>query len=178
MQQSSHKLDAVGIRFDAAGLVANAGLILPATLGDRLGVRGLIDEHVHLGKVAGAANPGLKAMTVVASVLAGGDHIEDVNALRSGGTTAVLGLHPAAASTVGTFLRAFTSGHARQLDAVIEEMFQRAWALGARPNDQVIKVDLDASLIETFGLQKQGGIKFSSTHPRLPPAIRGDCGQR
>lgn len=166
MQQSSHKLDSVGIRFDAAGLVANAGLILPATLGDRLGVRGLIDEHVHLGKVAGAANPGQKAMTVVASLLAGGDHIDDVNVLRSGGTTAVLGLHPAAASTVGTFLRAFTSGHARQLDAVIEDMFQRAWALGARPGDEVVKVDLDASLIETFGLQKQGGIKFSYQHTR------------
>lgn len=45
MRQSSHKLDSVGIRFDAVGLVTNAGLILPATLGDRLGVRGLIDEH-------------------------------------------------------------------------------------------------------------------------------------
>lgn len=166
MKQSSHKLDSVGIRFDAVGLVTNAGLILPATLGDRLGVRGLIDEHVHLGKVGGAANPGQKAMTVVASLLAGGDHIDDVNALRSGGTAAVLGLDPAAASTVGTFLRAFTGGHARQLDAVIEDMFQRAWDLGARPCDEVVKVDLDASLIETFGLQKQGGIKFSYQHTR------------
>ena len=166
MKQSSHKLDSVGIRFDAVGLVTNAGLILPATFGDRLGVRGLIDEHVHLGKVVGAANPGQKAMTVVASLLAGGDHIDDVNALRSGGTAAVLGLDPAAASTVGTFLRAFTGGHARQLDAVIEDMFQRAWDLGARPCDEVVKVDLDASLIETFGLQKQGGIKFSYQHTR------------
>lgn len=166
MKQSSHKLDSVGIRFDAAGMVANAGLILPATLGERLGVGGLIDEHVHLGKVAGAANPGQKAMTMVASLLAGGDHIDDVNALRSGGTAAVLGLQPAAASTVGTFLRAFSSGHARQLDAVIDDMFQRAWDLGARPCDELVKVDLDASLIETFGLQKQGGIKFSYQHTR------------
>src|SRR5579859_6403354 len=152
MKQSSHKLDSVGIRFDAAGLVANAGLILPATLGDRLGVKDLVDEHVHLGKVAGAANPGQKAMTVVASLLAGGDQIDDVNGLRSvgEGTAAVLGVQPAAASTVGTFLRAFTSGHARQLDAVIEKMFQRAWALGAGAQEEVIKLDLDSSLIETF----------------------------
>lgn len=166
MKQSSHKLDSIGIRFDAAGMVANAGLILPATLGERLGVGDLIDEHVHLGKVAGAANPGQKAMTVVASLLAGGDHIDDVNALRSGGPAAVLGLQPAAASTVGTFLRAFSSGHARQLDAVIDDMFQRAWDLGARPCAELVKVDLDASLIETFGLQKQGGAKFSYQHTR------------
>src|SRR5579859_1181272 len=168
MKQSSHKLDCIGVRFDAQGLVSNAGLILPATLADRLGVKSLIDEHVHLGQVAGAAHPGQKAMTVVASLLAGGDHIDDVNALRSvgDGSAAILGLHPAAASTVGTFLRAFTHGHARQLDAVIQETFWRAWALGARPNQEVITVDLDSSLIETFGLQKQGGIKFSYQHTR------------
>jgi hypothetical protein len=64
---SSHTLD---IRFDAQGLVANAGLVLPATLAQRLGLRELLCQHVHLGKVAGAANPDLKAMTAIASLLA------------------------------------------------------------------------------------------------------------
>ncbi len=73
MKHSSHKLDSVGVRFDGQGLVTNAGLILPATLADRLGVKRLVDEHVHLGKVAGAANPGQKAMTALVALSADPD---------------------------------------------------------------------------------------------------------
>jgi hypothetical protein len=51
----------VPVSFDAKGLVANAGLLLPATLGERLGLPELLRQHVHLGKVAGAANPDVKA---------------------------------------------------------------------------------------------------------------------
>jgi hypothetical protein len=54
-------------------LVANAGLVLPATLAQRLGLPELLRQHVHLGKVAGAANPDVKAMTAIASLLAGGE---------------------------------------------------------------------------------------------------------
>jgi hypothetical protein len=119
------------VRFDAKGLVANAGLVLPATLGERLSLPELLRQHVHLGKVAGAANPDVKSLTLVASLLAGGECVEDVNVLRAGRVCAeVLGVKPAAASTVGTFLRAFTSGHARQLDAVQEDLHRRAWAVG------------------------------------------------
>jgi hypothetical protein len=100
-------------------LVANAGLVLPATLARHLGLPDLLRRHVRLGKVEGAANPDVKGMTVVASLLAGGEWIDDVNALRAGRVgQEVLGVAPAAASTVGTFLRAFTAGHVRQLDAV------------------------------------------------------------
>jgi hypothetical protein len=117
---SSHIVE---VRFDARGLVANAGLILPTTLAQRLGLPGLLRQHIHLGKVAGAANPDRKAMTAIASLLAGGEYVDDVNALRVGRLGAdILGVTPAAASTVGTFLRAFTSGHARQLDAVQEDL--------------------------------------------------------
>jgi hypothetical protein len=95
----------------ARGLVANAGLVLPATLGERLGLPELLRQHVHLGKVAGGANPDRKALTLIASLLAGGECVDDVNALRAGRVGAeVLGVSPPAASTVGTFLRAFTSG--------------------------------------------------------------------
>jgi hypothetical protein len=119
-------------RFDAKGLVANAGLILPATLAQRLGLPELLREHVHLGKVAGAANPNRKAITVIASLLAGSEHVDDINALRAGGAGVVeiLGVAPAAVSTVGNFLRAFTSGQARQLDAVQEDLHQRAGRRG------------------------------------------------
>lgn len=103
---------------------------------------------------------------MVATMIAGGDHIDDVNALRNGRTQAVLGHRVAAASTVGTFLRAFSHGHVRQLDAVIEDSFQRAWELGARPDQEVVKLDLDSSLIETYGFKKQGGNRGSPTCTR------------
>jgi hypothetical protein len=166
VKTSSHSLDSVVAAFDASGLVADAGLLLPATLAEHLGMPQLIDRHVQLGKNPGAAKPGRKAMTVVASVLAGGDCIDDVDALRAGGTGGVLGHHPAAASTVGTFLRAFSAGHARQLDAVIEDALQRAWDAGARPRDEVLKIDLDSSVLETYGLKKQGGSEFTYLRTR------------
>jgi hypothetical protein len=58
---------------------------------------------------------------------------------------------------LGTFLRAFTAGHARQLDAVSEDVLSRAWDLGARPTGAATKIDLDSSIVETYGLHKQGG---------------------
>ena len=164
MTASSHSLD---IRFDARGLIAQAGLVLPATLAQRLGLPELLRHHVHLGKVAGAAHPDVKAMTAIASLLAGGEYVNDVNVLRSGGMVAeILGVAPAAASTVGSFLRAFTPGHARQLDAVQEDLHQRAWAAGARLGEKTVKLDLDSTLIETYGLQKQGGKHFTYLHTR------------
>ncbi len=91
MQTSSHTLDRLDVSFDDDHLVASAGLLLPATLGQRLGLKELFDSHVDLGSAPGRANVGHKAMTVVHSLLAGGDSIEDCDALRAGGTGAVLG---------------------------------------------------------------------------------------
>lgn len=164
MNASSHTLD---VRFDAKGLVANAGLLLPANLAQRLGLPDLLRRHVRLGQADGAANPDVKGMTVIASLLAGGEWMDDVNALRAGRVgREVLGVAPAAASTVGTFLRGFTAGHVRQLDAVQEDLHQRAWDAGARPGGTTLKLDLDSTVIETFGLQKQGGKHFSYLHSR------------
>ena len=70
--------------------MANAGLILPATLALRLGLRELVDRHLDLGGAPGRANTGDKIMTLVASALAGGDCIDDADALRAGGTAGVL----------------------------------------------------------------------------------------
>lgn len=163
--KSSHNLTRLAIDFDAPSLVANAGLLLPATLAERLGLRGLVDQHVKLS-AAGAPNAGRKALTVIASLLVGGDCIDDVDVLRKANAQAVLGHQVAAPSTVGTFLRSFTAGHARQLDAVMEDLLQRAWAAGAGPEQMRITVDLDSSVLETYGLQKQGGSGFTYTHVR------------
>ncbi|MGH9187127.1 MAG: IS1380 family transposase, partial [Acidimicrobiales bacterium] len=65
-----------------------------------------------------------------------------------------------------TFLRSFTWGHARQLDKVAGELLRRAWAVGAGPADSPVTIDVDSSIHETYGLQKQGGAKFTHTKVR------------
>lgn len=77
------------------------GFSLPAALAQRLGLRQLIDQRVRLGRGPGAANAGQKTMTVIASILAGGDCISDADALRDGNAAAVLGCDVAAPSMLG-----------------------------------------------------------------------------
>ncbi|MDP9210044.1 MAG: IS1380 family transposase, partial [Actinomycetota bacterium] len=113
-------LDQVDVVFDDEHAVASAGLLLPATLAERLGLEQAADQLVDLGDRPGAAHPGRKILTVVHGLLAGGDCIDDVEVLRTGATSKVLGHRVMAASTVGTFLRAFTFGHVRQLDRLAE----------------------------------------------------------
>ena len=86
-----NKPDRIRILFDDHRLVANAGLLLPATLARHLGLRELVDHHLDLGGAPGRANTGDKMLTLVASALAGGDCIDDADALRDGGTVGVLG---------------------------------------------------------------------------------------
>ncbi len=164
--RSSHSLDAVALTFDDERLVADAGLILPATLAQHLGLRELFDDHVDLGDAAGHANVGHKAMTLIHSALAGGDSIDDADALRAGSTQGVLGHAVLAPSTLGTFLRSFTWGHARQLDKVSAQLLGRAFAAGAGPGDDPVTIDVDSSICETYGLKKQGGTKFTYNHVR------------
>ena len=115
--------------------MANAGLILPATLALHLGLPQLVQQRLDLGNALGRANPGDKVMTVVASALAGGDCIDDADVLRTGGTAGVIGCVVKAPSTLGTFLRSFRWGQVRQLDRVSRELLARAWAAGTGPGD-------------------------------------------
>ena len=93
--------DRIQITFDDHRLVANAGLILPATLAWRLGLPQLVDRRLDLGHATGRANTGDKMMTLVASALAGGDCIDDADALRIGRTACALGCVVKAPSTLG-----------------------------------------------------------------------------
>ena len=97
----------------------------------RLGLGELVDHHVDLGGAPGRANGGDKVLTLVASALAGGDCIDDADALRTGRSAQVLGCAVKAPSTLGTFLRIFRWGHVRQLDRVSREVLAQAWAAGA-----------------------------------------------
>ena len=83
--------DRIQISFDDHRLVANAGLILPVTLAQHLGLRELVQQRLDLGNAPGRANTGDKMMTLVASALAGGDCIDDADVLRTGGTACTLG---------------------------------------------------------------------------------------
>ena len=77
--------DRIRIVFDDHRLVANAGLLLPVTPAQHLGLRELVDYHLDLGSAPGRANTGDKMMTLLASALAGGDCIDYADALRAGG---------------------------------------------------------------------------------------------
>ena len=164
--RSSHSLDRLDTAFDDDRLVADAGLLLPATLAHHLGLRELVNEHLDLGRAAGRANVGDKLLTLVMSALAGGDCIDDAAALRAGGTGRVLGFTVKAASTLGTFLRSFRWGHVRQLDRISRELLARAWAAGAGPGDAPFTIDLDSTICETYGLAKDGARHHTYTHVR------------
>lgn len=165
MRSSWHSLDGLAVTFDDDHAVANAGLVLPATLAQHLGMKDLFDEYVDLGDAPGRANVGLKAMTLIHSALAGGDCIDDTDRMRVAETPSVLGHAVRAPSTLGTFLRSFTWGHVRQLERVQDELLVRAWAAGAGPGDDPVRVDVDSTICETYGLQKQGA-KFGYTKVR------------
>jgi hypothetical protein len=175
----SHVIDRIEATFDDANLVANAGLLLSATLADRLGLEGLIDETVKLSGRIGGAHPGCKVLTLVHSMIAGGSHIDHVDVLRSGATGSVLGHTVMAPSTIGTFLRAFSFGHVRQLEAVNGRAIERAWAAGGGPGGQALVIDIDSTICEVAGKAK-GGAGYGYTkklgyHPIL--ATRADTGE-
>ena len=167
--------DRIQIAFDDHRLVNNAGLILPAILAQHLGLPQLVDRYLDLGRAPGRANTGDKIMTLVASALAGGDCIDDADALRAGRTSSVLGCMVKAPSTLGTFLRSFRWGHVRQLDRVSRELLARSWAAGAGPGDGPLTIDLDSTICETYGLAKEGARHHGYTgqrgyHPLLAVA--------
>jgi hypothetical protein len=175
----SHAIDRVEVMFDDPTLVANAGLALPATLMARLGLESLINSTVRLVGRAGGALPGRKVLTLVATILAGGSHIDHADMLRAGATRRVLGFRVMAPSTLGTFLRAFTFGHVRQLDKVLGEALRRAWRAGAGPGGSAVTIDLDSTICEVHGHKKQGAAygytRVLGYHPLL--ATRADTGE-
>ncbi|MEM9614503.1 MAG: IS1380 family transposase [Actinomycetota bacterium] len=172
MSLSSRNLDRIETTFDHEGLVANAGLIVASTLMARLGLEALLDRWVRTG----SANPGRKVLTVVAAMMAGATHIDHVNLLRAGATQRVLGFTVAAPSTVGTFLRSFTFGHIRQLDAVLSRTLARAWYLGAGPGADPLVIDLDSTICEVHGKQKQGAAYGYSKHLGYHPLLATRAG--
>ena len=178
MIRVSHALDRIEVSFDDPNLVANAGLLLTGTLAARLDLEALIDATVKLGGRVGGARPGRKVLTLVHAMIAGGTHIDHADMLRAGSTAAVLGHRVMAPSTIGTFLRSFTFGHGRQLEAVNGHALERAWTVGVAPIGGLV-IDIDSTICAVDGKLKQGaGYGYTHElgyHPIL--ATRADSGE-
>ena len=149
----SHNVSAV---FDDPNLVSCAGLAPVLALAGQAGLARLVGQHLKIAK-AGGVNPHLKVTCLVAGMIAGADSIEDMDLLCHGGM-ARLFTGVRAPSTLGTFLRSFTFGHVRQLDAVASRLLVNL--AGYSPllagADQVAYVDVDDTVRATFGYAKQG----------------------
>jgi Transposase DDE domain group 1 len=152
----SHARRAISVRFDDPNLVSCAGLVPVMALADRCGLARLLTERLTI-TAKGGANAAAKVLALVAGMVAGADSIDDMDLLRHGGMARLFaGIR--APSTLGTFLRCFTFGHVRQLDAVAAGLLTRlAAATPVLPDaDQLVFVDLDDTVRQTYGYAKQG----------------------
>ena len=157
--QSSHAVAAVRAAFDESNLVADAGLVPLVRLAERTGLPGMVAARLRIDGAgnSGGANPGAKAMTLVAAMCAGADSIDDVDRLRHGAMDRLFtGVR--APSTLGTFLRSFTHGHNRQLHRVHRDFLAHlARAAPLLPGaDQVAFIDIDPTHRRVYGRAKQG----------------------
>jgi hypothetical protein len=158
--QVSHRFASDSAVFDDDNLVSCAGLVPVMTLAEQAGLSRLLDEKVRITDPrirSGAANPAPKLVTLIAAMCAGADCIDDADIVRSGGMKTLFG-GVYAPSTIGTLLREFTFGHARQLESVLREHLA---GLGERVDllpgaDVRAFVDIDSLLRPVYGHHKQG----------------------
>ena len=152
----SHGFRAMSVRFDDPNLVSCAGLAAVLALATRCGLDTLLSDRVRIA-ATGGVNAAAKLSSLIAGMVAGADSIADMDLLRHGGMSRVF-TEVRAPSTLGTFLRLFTFGHVRQLDAVAARLLARLAAatpiLGGA--DRQVFVDLDGTIGRTFGYAKQG----------------------
>jgi hypothetical protein len=152
----SHARRAISVRFDDPNLVSCAGLVPVMALAERCGLTHLLVEHVKIA-VKGGVNAAVKIRAVIAGMVCGADSIDDLDLLRHGGMPRLFD-QIRAPSTLGTFLRLFTFGHVRQLDAVAARLLAAlARAVPLLPGaDRFVLVDIDDTVRQTFGYAKQG----------------------
>lgn len=153
--QPCHTPRATSAVFDDPNLVSSAGLVPVVALARAAGLTALAAEHLSVPTDKGA-NAGLKVTSLVAGMVAGADSIDDMAVLRHGAMGKVFA-NAYAPSTLGSFLRAFTFGHVRQLDAVASRFLTNLCdrAPLTAPGERLL-VDLDDTIIEVHGYTKQG----------------------
>jgi hypothetical protein len=146
--------------FDDGNLVSCAGLVPVMTLAQQTGLRRLLGEKVRIVAPrikSGSANLAPKLATLIAGMCVGADCIDDIDVLRSGGMRTLFdGVY--APSTVGTLLREFTFGHARQLESVLREHLVALceWVELLPGADEQVFIDIDSLLRPVYGHAKQG----------------------
>ena len=155
----SHTLSATSAVFDDPNLVSSGGLVPVLALAESAGLGALADEHLSVPTDKGA-NAGLKVSSLVSGMVAGADSIDDMALLRHGGMGRIFA-HAYAPSTLGSFLRAFTFGHVRQLDAVATRFLlglaeHTPLVVGLNDPDGYVLVDIDDTIVEVHGYTKQG----------------------
>jgi hypothetical protein len=154
--QLSHTRPVGSATFDDPNLVSCAGLVPIVALAHQCGLAALADEHLNLPTDKGA-NAGAKVSALVAGMVAGADSIDDMGLLRHGAMGTPFD-RPYAPSTLGSFLREFTFGHVRQLDAVATRLLtglcERTPLVAGI--DGPVLVDIDDTIIEVHGPGKQG----------------------
>lgn len=158
--QVSHRFAADSAVFDEDNLVSCAGLVPVMALAEQAGLSALLADKIHIAEPrikSGSANPAPKLATLIAGMCAGADYIDDVDLIRAGGMKSLFE-RVYAPSTVGTLLREFTFGHARQLDSVLAEhlggLCERVDLL---PGAQVRSfIDIDSLVRPVYGHHKQG----------------------
>ena len=156
----SHRFTAGSARFDEDNLVSDAGLVPLLGLAEQTRLPQIIAEKVSIKTSrikSGAANPAPKLMDVIAGMCAGADSIDDLDVLRAGGMPILFdGVY--APSTLGTLLREFSFGHARQLESVLREhlaALAECTELLVGIDEQVF-IDIDSLLRPVYGHAKQG----------------------
>jgi len=150
--QLSHARWQISARFDDPNLVSCAGLVAVSALAARVGLPRLLERLT-----VPAPNAATKLIAVVLGMVAGADSITDLDLLRHGGMRRLFaGVR--APSTLGTFLRTFTFGHVRQLDAVAARLLPALcrWVPMLPAADQLAYLDVDDTVRETHGYAKQG----------------------
>ncbi len=155
--QLSHTLRTGSAVFDDPNLVSAAGLVPLLKLAERAGLQMLADQHLSVSTDQGA-NAGLKVASLVAGMAAGADSIDDMALLRHGGMGRLFA-RAYAPSTLGSFLRAFTFGHVRQLDAVASRFLTGLAAVAplvTSAADGLVLIDVDDTIVEVHGRAKQG----------------------
>lgn len=156
--QASHAARSAAWSFDDPNLVSAAGLLPIVGLAEKAGLRGLADQGLSVPTDKGA-NAGLKVSSLVAGMVAGADSIDDMAVLRHGGMGKIF-TSIYAPSTLGSFLRSFTFGHVRQLDAVASRLLihlaGEAPIVPAPTDGEMVFVDVDDTIVEVHGPKKQG----------------------
>jgi len=156
--QPCHTPRATSAVFDDPNLVSSAGLVPIVALARSAGLQELSQQHLSVPTDKGA-NAGLKVASLVAGMVAGADSIDDMALLRHGGMGRVFA-NAYAPSTLGSFLRSFTFGHVRQLDAVASRFLTRLAArsalIASPPAGERVMLDIDDTIIEVHGYAKQG----------------------